>query len=85
MSAKASQTDGVGLYSDEPVTHDYDLVGQCVLGACVVCGNESGCRLMRADYDREDVFKRRVNDDLVPTELWRRCPECHCYETHLVC
>jgi len=87
MSATES-TNGFDLSTTEPITHEYDRVGETVLAICTVCSTEKSRRLLKRDYDLEDDFKKSLVDgdsDYTPASLWRRCDECGGHETHLVC
>ena len=88
VSTDEHNTSNRDLDTLEPIAHDYDCVGEKVIGACVECGHESSCRLLRKDYDREEIFKQSMvegDDDYIPTELWRFCEGCYSKQTHLVC
>lgn len=87
MSATQS-SNGVDLDTMEPITHNYDRVGETVLAVCCVCSTETSRRLLKRDYDDECDFKQSLvegDDDYVPSTLWRRCEDCGSHETHFVC
>jgi hypothetical protein len=87
MSATQS-SNGVDLSTMEPITHEFDRVGETVLAVCVVCSTETRRRLLERDYQNEDDFKASLAEgdaDYTPASLWRRCDECGEHETHLVC
>ena len=72
----------------EPITHEYDRLGEGVIAVCVECSEEKPRRLLERDYDSEDEFKQSLveaDEDYYPSSLWRRCDECGCKQTHLVC
>ena len=71
----------------EPITHDYDKVGQLVIGECTACATGHSRRLLRRDYDIEDDFQQSLavgDDDWLPTVIYRYCDECGREESHLV-
>jgi hypothetical protein len=87
MSASES-VNGRDLDTLEPITHDYDCVGETVLAICTACSTENSRRLLERDYDDEEDFKQSLavgDDDYYPSTLWRRCDECRRKETHFVC
>jgi len=72
----------------EPITHEYDCVGERVMAVCVECSEENARRLLSRDYDAEECFKQSLvdgDDDYIPSSLWRYCETCGRKQTHLVC
>jgi len=89
MSAKANaDANEYDVDTLEPITHDYDRVGESVIAVCVECAEENGRRLLSRDYDAEECFKQTLvdgDDDYIPSSLWRHCEKCGRKQTHLVC
>lgn len=79
---------GLDVVTQDPITHDYDRVGETVLAECCVCCSDGGRRLLRRDYRIQDDFKQSLvegDDDYVPAAIYRQCDECGKETTHFVC
>ena len=97
MAGNTATTDGEELKTEhngrdveslEPITHDYDKVGQLVIGECTACAAGHSRRLLRRDYDIEEDFQQSLavdDDDWLPTVIHRYCDECGRKESHFVC